>query len=89
MYYIPTNIHNPPEGDRREVVPFRENRDLEGFARAYLGRENSSLLRQMMHSERYTSAKEAPRGNQTHDITQKSNGLSTKPSNQANMLCIF
>ena len=40
-------FHNPPKGGRREVVLFRGNRDLDGFARAYLGKENSPRLLQM------------------------------------------
>ena len=34
-------LHNPPEGDRMDVVLFRENRDLEGVSRPYLGKEGS------------------------------------------------
>ena len=32
---------NPPESDRREVVPFCEIGDLEGFARTYFSKEYS------------------------------------------------
>ena len=65
-------FHNPPEGDRGDVVLFRGNRDLEGFDRAYLCKGNSSrLLHQGMNSGRYTFTKEAPCGKRTRDITRK------------------
>ena len=59
------------KGDRREVVPFCEIGDLEGFARTYFSKEYSQRLLQKVKNEKWLLQiihQHASCGNRTRDF---------------------